>query len=97
MSEQEPLTLVLHEAAQGDQAAANQLMVLVYDRLRALAQRQLGRERVEHTLQATAVVHEVYLNLIDQQRLFLAGDIINRRYLYSTSNSLCTGIYHLGP
>lgn len=61
------LTQLLHHAAAGDASAANRLLPLVYDELRALAQHQLAAERPGHTLQATALVHEAYLKLVDQQ------------------------------
>jgi len=51
----------------GDQEALNQLMPLVYGELRKLARRYLRQERPDHTLQTTALVHEVYLKLIDQK------------------------------
>ncbi len=60
------ITQLLVEWGQGDQAALDQLMPLVYDELRRLARSYLRRERPDHTLQATALVHEAYLRLIDQ-------------------------------
>ena len=51
----------------GDQAALDQLMPLVYDELRRLARRHLGRERRGHTLQSAALVNEAYLKLVDQR------------------------------
>jgi RNA polymerase sigma factor (TIGR02999 family) len=62
------VTLFLQEAAAGSSKAADRLLPLVYGELRALAQRQLGRESAGHTLQATALVHEAYLRLIDQTK-----------------------------
>src|SRR5262245_4925176 len=53
----------------GDKAALEQLMPMVYRELRRLAGRHLGHERVGHTLQATALVNEAYLRLIDQNRM----------------------------
>ena len=50
----------------GEQNAAEQLMPLVYDELRRLARQYLRRERSDHTLQATGLVHEAYLRLVDQ-------------------------------
>ncbi len=50
----------------GDQEAADRLMLLVYPELRRIAQVHLARERHNHTLQATALVHEAYLRLVDQ-------------------------------
>ena len=51
----------------GDTDAQNQLMALVYDELRRLARTYLRRERADHTLQPTALVHEAYLRLVDQK------------------------------
>ena len=53
----------------GDQAALDHLLPLVYDELRNQAALYLRRERTNHTLQPTALVNEVYLRLIDQQRV----------------------------
>jgi RNA polymerase sigma factor (TIGR02999 family) len=52
---------------QGDPHAAARLLPLVYDELRRLARGQMIRERPGHTLQATALVHEAYLRLVDGQ------------------------------
>jgi RNA polymerase sigma factor (TIGR02999 family) len=60
------ITQLLLDWSRGDPAALNQLMPLVYDELRQLARIHLRRERPDHTLQATALVHEAYLRLIDQ-------------------------------
>lgn len=60
-------TRVLADAAQGDPAAAARLLPLVYDELRALAAKALQRERKDHTLQPTAIVHEAFLRLVDQK------------------------------
>lgn len=62
-------TQILHEWSTGDKAAAEKLMPLVYEELRRLAQNYLRNERADHTLQATALVHEAYLRLIDQTRV----------------------------
>jgi RNA polymerase sigma factor (TIGR02999 family) len=61
------VTSLLVASSKGDQEALNQLLPLVYDELRRLADRYLHRERSDHTLQATALVHEAYLRLIDQR------------------------------
>ena len=53
---------------QGDQAAREVLIPLVYDELRRLARRHLRRERPDHTLQSAALVHEAYLRLIRQDQ-----------------------------
>jgi len=60
------ITQLLIEWSQGNRAALDQLMPLVYDELRQLARGYLRRERPDHTLQATDLVHEAYLRLIDQ-------------------------------
>jgi hypothetical protein len=68
MAEQslQEVTQMLAAASGGDKNAAEKLMPLVYDELRALAAGALRRERIEHTLQPTALVHEAFLRLIDQ-------------------------------
>jgi RNA polymerase sigma factor (TIGR02999 family) len=52
----------------GDASAADLLLPLVYDELRDVARRYLQAERGNHTLQATALVHEAYLRLVDQKK-----------------------------
>lgn len=54
---------------QGDKAALERLMPLVYAELRELAKRHFRKERAGHTLQPTAVVHEAYFRLVDQTRV----------------------------
>jgi RNA polymerase sigma factor (TIGR02999 family) len=56
---------ILHAIEQGDPQAAEQLLPLVYKELRILAARKLAREAPGQTLQATALVHEAYLRLVD--------------------------------
>lgn len=68
MPASEDMTQILTAATAGDQVAADKLLPLVYDELRALAARYLQEERPSHTLQTTALVHEAYLKLIDQRR-----------------------------
>jgi RNA polymerase sigma factor (TIGR02999 family) len=60
------VTVLLTQLAGGDKGAAEQLVPLVYRELRQMASRQMRRERVDHTLQTTALVHEAYLKLVDQ-------------------------------
>lgn len=62
------ITAVLQASDAGDAAATDRLLPLVYDELRALAQSHLAQERAGHTLQATAIVHEAYVRLVDQRR-----------------------------
>jgi RNA polymerase sigma-70 factor (ECF subfamily) len=61
------VTRLLVAWSDGDEQALAALMPLVYDELRRLAHRHLGRERADHTLQTTALVHEAYLRLVDQK------------------------------
>jgi RNA polymerase sigma factor (TIGR02999 family) len=58
------VTRILDAVEQGDPAAAEQLLPLVYDELRQLAVQRLGHEKPGQTLQATALVHEAYLRLV---------------------------------
>jgi RNA polymerase sigma-70 factor (ECF subfamily) len=62
----EDLTQLLKECSNGKQEALDELLPAVYTELRRLASSYLRRERPDHTLQATALVHEAYLKLIDQ-------------------------------
>ncbi len=63
------ITLLLGELGTGNTKIVNRLMPLVYDNLRAIAHRQLQRERRNHTLDTTALVHEAYLKLVDQKQV----------------------------
>jgi RNA polymerase sigma factor (TIGR02999 family) len=63
------LTQLLIDCSNGSQAAYDQLFPLVYEELRRLAHRYMSRERLGHTLQTTALVHEAYLRLIDQKHV----------------------------
>ena len=62
------VTALLADWSRGDTGARDELLPLVYAELRRIATRQLGRERIDHTLQPTALVHEVYLRLVDQRQ-----------------------------
>ena len=62
------VTHILSAIEQGDEQAAGQLLPLVYEELRKLAARKLAREKPGRTLQATALVHEVYLRLVDAKQ-----------------------------
>ena len=61
------VTRILSQIEQGDHAAAEQLLPLVYDELRKLAAAKLAQEKPGQTLQATALVHEAYLRLVTVQ------------------------------
>ena len=61
------ITQLLHEWSEGDRGALDELLPLVYDELHRQAARYRRRERPDHTLQTTALIHEAYLKLIDQR------------------------------
>lgn len=65
----EDVTRLLVRWSEGDKAALEELMPLVYNELRRLANYYLQRERKDHTLQSTALVHEAFLRLIDQREV----------------------------
>src|SRR5437899_2573553 len=84
------VTEILNAARAGDQQAASQLLPLVYDELRRLAARDLSREAPGQSLDATALVHEVYLKLVgpadarrwnDRRHFFAAAATAMRRIL----------------
>jgi RNA polymerase sigma factor (TIGR02999 family) len=60
---------LMNEAAAGNGRASEELLPLVYEQLRALAGRKMRQERPDQTLQATALVHEAYLRLVDSTQL----------------------------
>jgi len=62
------VTRILSAIEQGDPTAAEQLLPLVYDELRQLADQKLAHEKPGQTLQATALVHEAYLRLVDVEQ-----------------------------
>ena len=78
MAESTEITRLL-QAAPGDEAAEEQLYALVYDQLRGVARNQLRAERADHTLQATALAHEVYLKLLGQSQI----DWQNRAHFFA--------------
>ena len=85
----EPLTELLEVWAEGDSQALTRLMPLVYDQLHRLAQGHLNNERQAPNLQAAALVHEVYLRLVNKRQprwqnlehFFAVASLIMRRIL----------------
>lgn len=69
MTENRPgkITRLLQKVREGDSGAFDRLMPLVYDELQEIARRQLRKERPGHTLDTSALTHEVYLKLVDQE------------------------------
>jgi RNA polymerase sigma factor (TIGR02999 family) len=63
------VTRILSGSAAGDSHAPEQLLPLVYDELRKLAARKLAQEKPGQTLQATALVHEAYVRLVDEEKV----------------------------
>lgn len=78
------ITALLEAWAGGDRQALDRLAPLVYGELRRIAARQLRRERADHTLQPTALVHEAYLKLVDQRRV----DWLNRAHFYGVASQV---------
>jgi RNA polymerase sigma-70 factor, ECF subfamily len=68
MNERGDVTLLLARVGDGDEQAAAQLVPLVYKELRRIAAAMMRRERPDHTLQPTAVVHEAFIRLMDGDR-----------------------------
>src|SRR5512139_671627 len=62
------VTRILSAIEQGDPSAAEQLLPLVYEELRKLAAAKMAQEKPDQTLQATALVHEAYIRLVDVEK-----------------------------
>jgi RNA polymerase sigma factor (TIGR02999 family) len=75
------ITELLAEWRDGDQSALDELYPLVYDELHRLARRYMSRERKDHTLQATALINEAYVRLVDQKNVNWA----NRSHFFAIS------------
>ena len=100
------ITQILSDIEQGDSAASDQLLPLVYDELRKLARAKLSHEKPGQTLQATALVHEAFVRLVDQdspqqwdnQRHFFAAAaeamrrILIDRVVWCSSNRNCRAL-----
>ena len=68
MSQDQPITLLLRDFAKGDKAALDRLLPLFYNELRKIADGVLRNERAGHTLQPTALVHELYARMVGKQQ-----------------------------
>ena len=83
MSEEKTkITQLLNQARDGSKIALDELLPLVYDELRRIAGKQLSNERPNHTLQATALVNEAYLLLVNQHSV----DWQNRLHFFSIAS-----------
>lgn len=78
------VTLLLHAAASGDRRDVDALMAAIYQDLRRLALAHMSEERRDHTLQATALVHEAYVKLIDQRNT----DWNDRMHFFSVASRI---------
>ena len=76
------VTRILSQIESGDPSAAEQLLPLIYDELRKLAAAKLANEKPGQTLQATALVHDTYLRLVDQS---MPQQWDNRRHFFAAA------------
>jgi RNA polymerase sigma factor (TIGR02999 family) len=76
------ITRILSAIELGDSSAAEQLLPLIHDELRKLAAQKLAREKPGQTLQATALVHEAYIRLVDTE---IAPQWDNRRHFFAAA------------
>lgn len=83
-STQGEVTQLLHRLNGGDKSATEQLVTLVYDELRRLAGACMRRERADHTLQPTALVHEAWLRLVEQRE----WNLENRAHFFGVAAQL---------
>ncbi|HET9888312.1 MAG TPA: ECF-type sigma factor [bacterium] len=81
----EDLTPILESLSAGDPQALDRVVFVLYDELRALARRRLRNERAGHTLQATALVNEVYLRLSRENRISAES---RTRFMAVASNTM---------
>src|SRR5215468_3647444 len=79
-----PVTQLLAQWSGGDEAALGELTGLLYRELRSLAQRHLRRERPNHTIQRTALVHEAFVRLVTQQSV----DWKSRAHFFALASTL---------
>lgn len=84
MSDKGEITKLLNKAQAGDKKSLDELLPIVYNELRAVAGSQLQKEREDHTLQATALVHEAYLRLLEQTDV----DWKNRLHFFSIASEM---------
>lgn len=80
----QPVSALLNKWRAGDEQALQTLIPLVYQELRRIARYHLGRERPDHTLQSTALVHEAYLRLMKQG----PAEIENRAHFLAVASQL---------
>lgn len=88
MSDREEVTSLLQEINDGTVSAPERLLPLVYDELRKLAQSYMRNERPDHTLQATALVHDAYIRLVDWENVSWQ----NRAHFFSVAAQVMRNI-----
>src|ERR1700733_3595140 len=76
------ITALLQQIKQGGVAAESELMPLIYNQLRAIARNQMARERPDHSLQATILVHEAFLQLVGNSQI----DWSNRSHFFALAS-----------
>ncbi len=81
MPDDQNVTQMLQAITAGDETAPERLLAVVYDELRRLAHGYMRNERADHTLQATALVHEAYLRLVDWENVTWQ----NRAHFFATA------------
>lgn len=85
---QHDVTLLLQRWTEGDRASMDRLIELVYPEMQKIALRYLQHERVDHTLQSTALVHEAYMRLVQQPDKQWA----NRSHFFAVASRIIRGI-----
>lgn len=88
MSDRQEVTALLKEINDGTVSAPERLLPLVYDELRKLAQSYMANERPDHTLQATALVHDAYIRLVDWENVSWQ----NRAHFFSVAAQVMRNI-----
>ena len=84
MADPKTVTVLLQGVTEGDQDSLNQLIPMVYQQLREMADNCLRRERSDHTLEPGALVHELYLRLVDQSQ----PDYRNRAHFFAVASQI---------
>jgi hypothetical protein len=79
------VTRILSAIQQGDPRAAEQLLPLVYDELRRLAAEKMAQEKPGQTLEATALVHEAYVRLVEGERRGSSPPWDSRRHFFAAA------------
>lgn len=88
MSDRIEVTALLKEINEGAEGSPEKLLPLVYDELRKLAQSYMENERPDHTLQATALVHDAYIRLVDWENVSWQ----NRAHFFSVAAKVMRNI-----